>query len=547
MPDSPLPALPDAPPGTASGAGSGTPAGSASNVALPVGPPALPWRLSPTRRRRGRRPLAGALAAAVLLTAAGCGAGGGDGDGAHSGRQRSADAAGARTASAGGLTGVWQTDGYGTAVVVKGRKLRTYETTAISCAPGELRGEQRGGAGPGGRRTYRAPDFAAVTLAPESGGRARLRIADNAGSHLLHRVRALPHRCGSKPPTDPRAVFDVFWQTYAENYPFFATKGVDWKAMRKRYRPRIGPHTSKAELFAVLRKMIEPLHDAHTSLLADAKHRYAGMRPGSHPLTKAEMQRIERATAKAVGAPQRRWAHGAVSFAELPAKGPKGATGPGGEPLGYLRITGFQGYTGKDDYAADKAELDRALDAVFTARRTRALGGLVIDLRLNGGGADPLGLRIASRLTDRPYLGYAKRARSGPEDPGRAPEFTRPERIAVHPHHGPRYTGPVAVLTGRYTISAGETFTQALLGRSAQPVRIGENTQGVFSDTLDRTLPNGWQFSLPNEEFRTARGRTFDGSGIPPQHRTPVFTDGEFAHHRDSALREARRLLGRRR
>jgi C-terminal processing protease CtpA/Prc len=48
-------------------------------------------------------------------------------------------------------------------------------------------------------------------------------------------------------------------------------------------------------------------------------------------------------------------------------------------------------------------------------------------------------------------------------------------------------------------------------------------------------------FILPNEEFRTRDGHTFDGVGIPPDLHTPVFTDEEFAADRDSAF-EARRL-----
>lgn len=100
----------------------------------------------------------------------------------------------------------------------------------------------------------------------------------------------------------------------------------------------------------------------------------------------------------------------------------------------------------------------------------------------------------------------------------------------VQPAKAPRHTGPIAVLIGGSTISAGETFTQA-------------NTRGVFSDTLVRTLPDGWQFILPNEEFRTRTGQSFDGPGIPPHRRTPVFTDEEFAADRDSAFDQAVALL----
>jgi C-terminal processing protease CtpA/Prc len=103
------------------------------------------------------------------------------------------------------------------------------------------------------------------------------------------------------------------------------------------------------------------------------------------------------------------------------------------------------------------------------------------------------------------------------------------------------------LLTGGSQLSAGETFTQAMMNRRPQPVRIGANTQGVFSDVLLRTLPNGWQYILPNEEFRTLGWKAFDGPGIPPHLRRPVFTAAELDGGRDSAFTTAVALLGRRR
>ena len=71
-------------------------------------------------------------------------------------------------------------------------------------------------------------------------------------------------------------------------------------------------------------------------------------------------------------------------------------------------------------------------------------------------------------------------------------------------------------LIGIDSVSAAETFTMALMGRSPRVTRIGEHTQGVFSDVLVRQLPNGWRFGLPNERFLTEDGVAFDGPGIPP-------------------------------
>lgn len=161
-------------------------------------------------------------------------------------------------------------------------------------------------------------------------------------------------------------------------------------------------------------------------------------------------------------------------------------------------------------------------------------------MRVNGGGSDVFGLELASRLAREPYVAFAKVARNDPDDPAR---FTPPQRSVVRPSERPGFRGPVALLTSGYTVSAGETFTQALLGRTPPVLRAGEPTQGVFSDVLLRRLPNGWQFGLPNELFLTAEGTTFDGAGIPPDVAVPALPDRDLAAGRDPALERALALL----
>ncbi|SDH46979.1 Peptidase family S41 [Actinokineospora alba] len=281
------------------------------------------------------------------------------------------------------------------------------------------------------------------------------------------------------------------------------------------------------ELFALLGAMITPLGDAHTAIKAGDRLHF-GTRPGTtYPTPDLEAKLkpyiVRRDLA---GKPLQEFGDGRIGYADL----------PGG--IGYLRLIAFIGYT-DGDYAANHAELTRALDTIFTPSRTKAWRGLIIDLRINGGGADQFGLDLAGRLTRHPYFAYAKQNRNHPTDPTR---FTTPQRSQVRPGANP-YTGPVVLLTGGSTISAGETFTQATLGRTPQPMRIGESTQGVFSDTMERTLPNGWNFILPNERFLTRSGQTFDGTGIPAHITTPVFTEEEFTNNRDSAFDRAVALL----
>jgi hypothetical protein len=57
-----------------------------------------------------------------------------------------------------------------------------------------------------------------------------------------------------------------------------------------------------------------------------------------------------------------------------------------------------------------------------------------------------------------------------------------------------------ALLATALTVSAGETFTEALMGCAPATTRIGSTSQGVFSNDMERNLPNGWTFALGNEE-----------------------------------------------
>ncbi|MER7753864.1 S41 family peptidase [Kitasatospora sp. NPDC097643] len=425
------------------------------------------------------------------------------------------------------LAGVWRTDGYGTVLVISGRQLTLYDVTGHSCVPAGT-AAQAGEPAPGGATRY-LQGLAGAVITPHGRRRAVEHGDGAAGTRSLERIAALPDACTRPAPNDPLAVFDRFWEDFEENYPFFATKGVDWHAARDTYRPRIGPATTVDELQDVLIAMLTPLHDAHTGIArivdGEPKGVYSGHRPGTLPRTEALVSAARRNADAQLTGPERTFADDRLGVGQL----------PGG--IGYLRVSSFKSYA-DGDFQTWTAELDRALDALLAD--PDQLNGLVIDVRTNGGGSDVLGLQIASRLADRPYVAYRKVAR---DDPADASRFTRPEPIVVRPADANRFTGPVAVLTSSLSASAAETFTQALMGRSPHVTRIGENTQGVFSDVMIRTISPDLMIGLPNEEFLAPDGSTFDGPGIPPDVRTPVFTDDELAGLRDSALSTARRVL----
>ncbi|WUP20910.1 S41 family peptidase [Streptomyces sp. NBC_00271] len=426
------------------------------------------------------------------------------------------------------VDGVWRVDGYGTVLSVEDGRLQEYQATAVSCLRGDT--ARRTGQSGSGSVTYTGDDATVYRIRPAAGGAgAILHFDGSVGDRRLLRLPALPASCAKAAPTGAPATFDVFWQTFEENYPFFAAKQIDWQAVRDRYRPRVHDGMPDTELFALLWEMVLPLYDAHVGIDAGNTGGFGQSRPGTMIPGPGLDQQAQAFVEQhdLLGTRLRTFANGRIGYARLL------------DGTGYLRISGFGGYDGNSPtYARNSAILDQTLSQVIRP----GLRGLVLDLRINGGGSDALALQVAECLTDRAYVAYVKRARNDLTDPGR---HTRPQPVRVQPTPDRfRYTGPVAVLTGGETYSAGETLTQALIQRPARIVRIGQNTQGVFSDVLERILPNGWTFGLPSEEYLTpSDGETFDGEGIPPDIRVGNFVQEIAKGTHDSAFAQALALI----
>jgi hypothetical protein len=447
--------------------------------------------------------------------------------------------ASAAPSQAGPLDGVWRSLGYGFAIDIRGPDLQAYEVTETTCVKG-FAARRDSAAAPGMEATFRTQD--GQVLFVREGGTANRRIVHNDGSASdirFDRLPAgLPAACRTLTPDTPADNFEVWARTWGEHYILFDQKRTDWNRVVEANRPKVSASTTPAELFDLLEAMIKPFDDAHTFLIAPSlKRTFRALRAGTDravnewgglaKFRSTGLPALVAVTNKAyLTGPLREWCNGQVQYGHV------------GASTGYLRILSFSGYA-KGGFAEGMTALQAALDTVFSDRE---LERLVIDVRINFGGADPYGLEIASRLATGPYLAYVKEARAHPTERDR---WTPGDSSIVRPSSRPGFKGPVVELIGPLSISAGETFTQALMGRTPKVVRIGEHTQGVFSDVLGRTLPNGWRFGLPNEVFRAPDGKTFDGPGIPPDVEVPVFAKSDVDAGRDPAMKRALDVLGK--
>jgi hypothetical protein len=425
--------------------------------------------------------------------------------------------------------GLWLSDGYGLLLEINDDEIRAFQLTAISCIVGwTAKREQK-------LRSDNVSVFIGNATFRLSNGRSadvkRLHVDGTVSDIMLHRTAERPTTCAQAPDNSPQGNFAVFWQTFAEQYPFFGLHKMDWSAVAREFRPQVTSTTRPGQLFDMLRRMIEPLQDSHTGIDAiDIKKNFDGWRKDSNHLEDEDWKTARHLIAnRYVRGRLRRYCDGRIEFGMLH------------HSIGYLRISAFYGYAGEgNSYERAEETLRLALNDIF--RDANKLNGLVIDVRLNHGGDDQLGIEIASRLTDRKYLAYAKAARNNLTGPL---HFTAAQDIWVVPSKGPNFHGDVVLLIGPDTVSAGETFTMALLGREPHVSRMGLNTQGVFSDVLNRNLPNGWRFRLPTEVYRTSDGTAFDGVGVPPDIRVSFFSPQDLGDGRDAALEKAEDILSK--
>jgi C-terminal processing protease CtpA/Prc len=131
---------------------------------------------------------------------------------------------------------------------------------------------------------------------------------------------------------------------------------------------------------------------------------------------------------------------------------------------------------------------------------------LILDVRFNGGGKDEVGMEIIRHFNPTKQIVFNKKAKF-------RDSFTAPNSIVLNNAEDP-YTKPVYLLTSQQSASATEIMVLSSL-LLEHVTRMGAHTEGVFSDVLDKVLPNEWEFGLSNEVYLDTKGINYEGKGIP--------------------------------
>lgn len=380
------------------------------------------------------------------------------------------------------------------------------------------------------------------------------------------------------------AVFLETWQKINDLFYDPAFGGLDWKAVRERYRPQVLRATNDQEFQQIMSKMLGELRVSHlwfnfprqetlagigvrtrtiegkevvmsVGMASDAQRQ--GLRVGDIILSPVDGQLGSFATVKVQDCDGHirsvRVRREKIGQNEKPSIHWGWADAGRGGSVGYIRALRF------DDDAAP--EIDQAMEDLADTK------GLIIDVRDNSGGNVSF-LRLSSYFTGGQHLVAALLMRSYMEKLGHLPlashiislnksvgAYTDDKVFEAMRSNGgavalysedlgkKRYKGKIVVLIGPDTASAAEGFAWHMKTKSDAKF-IGKTTAGELLGAEYFTLSGGWRLSVPTHSAWGADGQPVIDKAISP-HIATTWTVKDVCEGRDPDIVEALDFLSK--
>lgn len=386
---------------------------------------------------------------------------------------------------------------------------------------------------------------------------------------------------------DRLEVFEEVWKTIDEKYYSATFNGIDWKAMRERYRPLVEAAADDESYYALLDRMAGELRDSHTRVFSPRRRQASrkqqavsiglriseveGVPVVSHVTTGSEAWRrgvVPGMLVRAIGGLPLADALAAarhevgVSSSERATRMRAYSRLVSGEPGTQLKLALTR--ADKTPFEVTLTRLVVKAEPQFTARllpsgnaylsfdqftapiverleaalqKFKAAPGLILDLRNNGGGDGEEGLRFAGYFFDREVFIARLQTRTG-----KPPIEGMPPELEAGRKGGRIYPNSVVILTNEGTASTSELITATMQEHGRARI-IGAQTCGCVLGVVNlREIRGGGALSLSEFGFVTSRGRTLEGVGIIPDIAV-AHTLSDVQSGRDAALEEAEKYL----
>lgn len=293
---------------------------------------------------------------------------------------------------------------------------------------------------------------------------------------------------------NPQGNFDALCDIIDNHYCFLEEKGLDWDAVKTRYRRMISPDMKQQELFQVCSDMLDELRDGHTNLSTPFATSYYRAWWSDYP------QNYDARIIEQYYFNFNYRSIGAYYYGILP------------DNIGYIRCPSFEHTLGDGNW-----------DYVFSYLAT--CDAIVIDIRDNGGGRMDYVEPLVSRfITERTLAGYISHKTGPGHDDFSSP---RPFFFDPAPDGCVLWMKPVAVLTNRSTFSAANNFA-SIMKLLPQVKMVGATTGGGSGMPFSSELPNGWSIRFSAASVLDAQGNATEW-GVEPSPGCAVDMDPDDA------------------
>ncbi len=356
-----------------------------------------------------------------------------------------------------------------------------------------------------------------------------LRLLRGAIEYRFVRVSDIPNNCNTmidqKKAKDPVFNFEVFASTIRDNYAFFDLNDVEWDSLYQAQKVKIIESPSDLMLYKVMEETLNVINDNHGSFEASAE---------IYELLESDESSVSNETEEDIPEIGDFQIASEVASHHMEEEYTEDSFivewGRLNENTGYIQVKAMFLLTdmGMSKDLIDKLGWEEAWQQTydkigegnyieqerFGMEKTmgkvmedlREMDQIVIDIRFNGGGQDLVSLELLRWFNDMPrVIAHESLVYQNGESPVWEIVLQKSNRA---------FKKPVFLLTSQQTGSAAEVCAMASMSMP-NVYRIGMPTMGALSTALEKRLPNGWDFAISNEYYRTLDGEIYENEGIP--------------------------------
>lgn len=255
------------------------------------------------------------------------------------------------------------------------------------------------------------------------------------------------------------------------------SRNVNWENLGIEYRSSISEEMTEREYFNVVSELLQEFRDPHIWLLSPFDSMYTIDNLGY----------------------EKNYDESIVSkyLLDLEAHSSSIRSAFINDTIGYLSCADFKG---------DEGFNNKVYASILT--KFSNTKGIIIDLRVNDGGSVYNAQNLLNKLSNQRRLWHTTENRT-------LNGFDEKYEWYIEPDPDVSYSDKVIVLSGRYTISAGERF--AMGAKLLDNITIlGDTTANTQGSVMGREMLNGWIYTMTFEKCLSPTGVNYAGVGIPP-------------------------------